>query len=326
MVLLGLWACGAWTGAAADGLARFEYTEAHMGTSFRIVLYAPDASSGDAGAHAAFAAVGHLDALFSDYRPDSEIGRLAAGNDPGVARPVSQELWDLLVSAKSWSERTSGAFDVTIGPLTRLWRWSSRRGVLPETERLSDARAAVGHDYLVLEDEQRAVRLEHVGMALDLGGIAKGWAADAALRVLRARGLRAALVDAGGDVALGDPPPDTEGWRIRLDADVLVLSNVAVATSGDHYRYAEVDGARFSHVIDPRTGLGVPDAPTVTVVAPDATTADVLASALTVMDTTSGATLLSRVRGAAARVSGSRNWQTETFPRPLVRSDAGADR
>jgi len=152
-------------------------------------------------------------------------------------------------------------------------------------------------------------------MGLDLGGIAKGYAADAALAELRARGLHRALVDGGGDLALGAPPPGSDGWRIALpQGERLVLADAGVATSGDRHRYLEVDGVRYAHVVDPRSGVGVRQAPTVTVIAPDGTTADVLASALTVMDAAAGKALLASVPGASARVQGSEPWISRNFP------------
>jgi thiamine biosynthesis lipoprotein len=152
-------------------------------------------------------------------------------------------------------------------------------------------------------------------MALDLGGIAKGYAADVALEELRRRGLRVALVDAGGDIVVGDAPPGEGGWRVEIPGGQhILLSGAAVATSGDRYRYVEIDGVRYSHVVDPRTGLGCPDAPAVTVVAQDGTTADVLASALTVMDAATGRALIRGIPGVSARVRGAEVWTSESFP------------
>lgn len=288
-----------------------------MGTVFRVVVHAPDRARAEAAADAAFAVVARLDSLFSDYRPDSEVARVARTAGEGGAVPASAELLAVLERAATWSARTGGAFDVTAGPLTRLWRWSSRRGELPDPGRLARARAAVGHRHLVVDAAAGTVRLERPGMALDLGGIGKGFAADAALRELARRGLASALVDAGGDVAVGDPPPGRAGWRIAVPGGgALVLSGAGVATSGDRHRHIEVDGVRYSHVVDPRTGLGVPDAPTVTVVAPDATTADVLASALGVLGPEEGRRLVRRSEGVEARVAGSGGWTSGGFPEP----------
>lgn len=302
-------------------LTRFEFAAEHMGTTFRIVVFAPDSATAADGAGAAFAVVARLDGRLSDWDPESELSRLGEVAGTGVGRPVSRELWRALSLARHWAERTDGAFDPTVGPLTRLWRWSARRGELPDSARLAQARASVGWRHLGLvggtgtadaEDGapagsgDRVVRLERPGMALDLGGIAKGLAADAALAELARRDLHAALVDAGGDIALGSPPPGRTGWTVGVDdghgtasapSPIRPLAHVGIATSGDRYRSFEVDGVRYSHIIDPRTGLGVSRPRSVTVIAPDATTADVLASALSVLDPAAGRTLVDSLPG-----------------------------
>ena len=299
----------------AGQAARFTYVSAHMGTTFRIVVYAEDAATARRGADAAFAHVARLDSLFSDYRADSEIALLASHAGDGVFVPVSLELWSILEDAQRWARRTDGAFDVTVGPLTRLWRWSARRAELPEAERLSAARTASGFRHLALDPSARRVRLDRPDMSLDLGGIAKGYAADAALRVLAKHGIETALVDAGGDLALGAPPPHEAGWLVALpNGDSVRLARAGVATSGDAHRFVTLEGVRYSHIVDPRTGLGVVNAPTVTVVAPDASTADALASALTVMNRASAEALVRSVDHAWASVTRSRTWTSGPHP------------
>ncbi len=295
-----------------------------MGTMVRLVIHSADTGGAARAAAAAFSLVVRLDSLFSDYRPESEIAHLAQAAGTGVPLPVSDELWEVLQAGAAWGQRTEGVFDVTLGPLTRLWRWSVRRGVLPEPSRLAAARARSGASGLHLDPDARTAYLARPGMALDLGGIAKGFAAQAMLTQLTARGFAAALVDAGGDLALGDPPPGEAGWKVEFpNGETHRLRNVAVATSGDRYQALEVGGVRYSHIVDPRTGLGVPDAPTVVVVAPDATTADVLASALSVLDRRRGERLVAGLEGVAVwvtpRSGGGVAWQTEGFPTPRGR-------
>lgn len=309
-------------GACLDrgGPLRFEFSEPHMGTEVRLVLYAESREGAEAAAEEGFRTVSRLDSLFSDYRTDSEIALLAGRAGTGAAVPVSDDLWEVLRVARSWSERTGGAFDVTVGPLTRLWRSAMRRGAFPDSARHEEARGRAGFGSLRLDTLAQAVELEREGMSLDLGGIAKGYVAQAVVEGLRASGVPSVLVDAGGDIALGEPPPGEEGWRIELPGgERHLFSNGAVATSGDQYQYLEYEGMRYSHVLDPRTGLGVPDAPTVVVVARDGTTADVLASALTVLAPDAGRALVESLDGVAARVipppgSGG-GWQTDDFPR-----------
>ncbi len=266
-----------------------------MGTLFRVVLFASDSLAAERAAGAAFARVEALNAILSDYAPDSELNRLSdtAGQDTFVT--VSADLWTVLRRAQNVSQATDGAFDVTVGQLTRLWRRAIRRNELPDSAEIAQARATVGFTSLVLdstgvigsEPGRRVlrVRLQRAGTRLDLGGIAKGYAADAALAVLQERGFHRALVDAGGDIVAGAPPPDRDGWSIDLpDGETTSLANGAVAVSGDTYRFVEAGGTRYSHIIDPQTGYGTTQVPTVVYFATDAMTADAWASAQLVLE------------------------------------------
>ncbi len=204
----------AWLGAAPSA-ARFEFEQRQMGTLARIVLYAPDEATARRVADAGFARIAQLDAALSDYRESSELSRLCrqAGGPPVQ---VSGDLFRVLELAQEIARRSNGAFDVTAGPLVRLWRRARRRHELPAPDDVAAARALVGYRLLRLDEQQRAVRLEKPGMQLDLGGIAKGFAAGEALGVLAARGVRAALVAIGGDIAAGDAPPGSRGWVVGV--------------------------------------------------------------------------------------------------------------
>lgn len=262
--------------------ARYEYQHRQMGTLFRLVLYSADSAQAGRAAEAAFARIDSLNATFSDYRAESELSRLGLLSDSlqdWIA--VSPDMEKVLRQAQSVSARTDGAFDLTIGPLSRLWRRAFRQGEFPDSLALEAAREMVGHQKLEIHPEEPWVRLLRPGMRLDAGGIAKGFAVDEAMAVLRQHGLGAALVDGGGDLLAGEAPPGEKGWKIVIAGDtVLAVCNRAVATSGDTYRYLEWQGRRYSHIIDPRTGLGVAHGKQVTVLAPSCTLADALASAL----------------------------------------------
>lgn len=294
--------------AGEPAVHRFEFVEVHMGVDFRLVFYAPDADSANRAAQAAFARVAELDALLSDYEPDSELMQLCATAGQGRAVPVSRDLWHVLERSQKLAKATDGAFDVTAGPLVRLWRRARRTGKLPDPQLLQQARQAVGFELVRLVPECQSVELKQPGMQLDLGGIAMGYAADEALRVLRERGMPRALVDASGDIAVGDAPPDTAGWRIgvtSLEADqppprYLLLSHAAVTTSGDAFQHVEIGGRRYSHIIDPATGLGITEQRSVTVIAPDCMTADSLATALCVLGPERGLEFIKKMSGAEA--------------------------
>ena len=179
-----------------------------MGTLMTITLYAPDAAAAKAAAAAAFQRIDALEDIMSDYQADSELMRLC--DQPfGTPVPVSAELFDVLQRAQKVSKLSDGAFDVTVGPYVRLWRFARKRKVLPTPAEIAAARAAVGWQKLRLDPRARTVTLLVPNMRLDLGSIGKGYAADQALLVLKGRGIDRALVAASGDIAIGNPPPGT---------------------------------------------------------------------------------------------------------------------
>lgn len=296
-----LWAVAVPAAAFAQELQRFEFAQPHMGTIFRVVVYAPGEARAAAAADEAFALAARLDSLLSDYRDDSEIAELARRAGDGRPYRVDEATFDVLVKAKGVAGWTEGAFDPTVGPLTRLWRWSARRGELPDSARLAEARALVG--WRDIGTRRGGVTLAKAGMSLDLGGIAKGYAADEMVALIGGGGLPRVMVDAGGDVVAGDPPPGEAGWRIETPGgEVVTLAQAAVATSGDAYRWVEIDGVRYSHILDPRTGLGVVDVEPVTIVAPFGFAADALSSALSVVGREEGDRILAKLGPGVRRV------------------------
>ena len=294
--------------AADPVLTRFSYVEPHMGTRFKILVYAPDETAAQRASQAAFARIAELDGIMSDYRPTSELMRLCqkAGGDPV---PVGEDLFLVLSRAQELARRSEGAFDVTVGPLSRLWRATKRARQLPEPEKLAAAKTLVGFDKMKLDDKAHTVQLLKAGMQLDLGGIAKGYAGDAAIAVLKKHGLDRALVAAGGDIVVSGPPPDAEGWTIAIapledpespPARFLVLKNAAVSTSGDAEQFVELDGKRYSHILDPKTGLGLVGRMSVTVVAPNGITADSHTKVVCVLGPERGLPLLDATPGTTA--------------------------
>lgn len=275
-------------------LERYEFLQIRMGIPVNITLYAPSPVIANQAAEAAYARFRDLDRVMSDYDPDSELMVLCRSAIPGQPSPVSDDLMQVLSAAQDLSQKTDGAFDITVGPVVKLWRIARRRKELPDAERLSTAKQLVGYEFVQLNREQKAVTLMRAGLQLDLGAIAKGFAADEAVKAMQRCGVSRVLVDAGGDIVAGDPPPDRDHWiieveklRSRDDPDKplpkLAIANCAVATSGDAYQYLEINGKRYSHIIDPKTGLGLTTPSTVTVIAKTGMQADALASAISVL-------------------------------------------
>lgn len=295
---------------AGDTVARFEFSQPHMGTTVRVVLYSRDEPAARGAADAAFARIAELDRTLSDYRADSELSRATRGPvDQPI--PIGRDLLAVLQAAQDLAVRSDGAFDITVGPLSRLWRRARRQVELPAAEELAAARAVTGYRLLSVDSRARTVTIAKTGMALDPGGIAKGYAADAALAILRRSGHGSALVAVGGDIAAGVAPPGAQGWDVAITglepgglapSSPLTVAGTGVSTSGDAEQWVEIDGRRYSHIVDPRTGIGLTGRRTVTVVARDAMTSDMLATALSVMEVEAGLALADSTPGAAAQI------------------------
>ncbi|HEV3121425.1 MAG TPA: FAD:protein FMN transferase [Isosphaeraceae bacterium] len=291
-------------------LERFEFVETHMGSSFQVFLYTTDRATASRASQAAYRRIAQLDISFSDYNAESELSLLCdrAGGPPVG---VSDDLFRILgESATAW-RRTGGAFDVTVGPVVRLWRRARRTRKLPDPETLARARALVGFQNVRLDAPTQSVTLLKPGMKLDLGGIAKGYAAGAAIAALKESGVSRALVAGAGDIVTSGPPPGASGWSIGIapleapssaPARFLLLHDAAVSTSGDAERFVEIDGKRYSHIVDPQTGLGLVDRISVTVVAPRGETADYLDTAVCVLGPEKGLALVDATEGAAALI------------------------
>ena len=277
-----------------------------MGADFRIVLYAKNDTVAKTAAAAAFEEVHRLNEILSDYEAESELSLLSGTSGSGKKIPLSKDLWTVLSAAQNLSKETEGAFDVTVGPYVRLWRIARFRKTMPDAEKLAHAKMRTGFGHLKLFLEKRSARLDATNMILDLGGIAKGYAAEKALAVLKAQGIDSVLVDAGGDLVLGDPPPGRKGWRIEIggrkhpDLPILELANCALATSGDIEQFVELNGKRYSHIIDPRTGIGLTNQLQVTVISANGMRADSLASALAVLGIKKGTVLVKKLPGVQA--------------------------
>ena len=284
-------------------LERHEYAQLHMGVQARLIVYAPSTAEAESAAKAAYSRVAELEDVASDYRPTSELMRLCAKAGQGPVN-VSDELFTLLSHAQEVSRRSDGAFDVTVGPYVKLWRVARKTKQLPDPQSLDKALKLVGWEKVKLDRDHRTVELSVPGMRLDLGGIAKGYAGDEAIRVLRAHGIHSALFEAGGDIVVSDAPPGNKGWSIQIigsQADrtrTIELTNRGISTSGDTEQFVEIDGTRYSHVVDPRTGLGLTQRYAATVIARDGITSDALSTAACVLGPEDGLNLVRSYRSA----------------------------
>lgn len=264
---------------------RHEFRQSLMGTRFTIVCHTADAHLAEEAAHDAFAVAREIERVASDYKTDSELLQLSAA-PVGSPVKVSNTLFPILEAAVDIARTTDGAFDPTLGALTQLWRRTKTTGALPSPAELATAKHASGWRYITLDAEAQTITFAKSGMRLDLGGIAKGYAADLMLATMVKRGIDRTCIVAGGDVRAGAPPPGRDGWIVGIrtfdsakTGEKLSVSHSAVSTSGDLYQFVEIAGQRYSHILDPRTGLGLTERIAVSVIAPSATLSDALATA-----------------------------------------------
>jgi thiamine biosynthesis lipoprotein len=299
-----------WQMAVAGELQRFSQIEPHMGVEFEVVLYAADETAAKGALKAAFARIAELDTKLSDYSLSSELSKLSAAAPTVAPVNLSDDLFTVLHASQKLAAESGGAFDVTIGPLTRLWRRARRQKDLPDVELLKKAHAAVGFQNLQLDAAKKAATLSRAEMRLDLGGIAKGYAVDQALAVLIQKGFKQSLVRASGDIAAGDAPPNESGWKIGLaplnpddpPSIFVSLRQQAISTSGESRQHLIVNGKRYSHLIDPRSGQPLHGRMSITVIAPRSIDADSLASAVAILGPEKGLKLLAGRVGVSAFV------------------------
>jgi len=258
--------------------AWMERTEAIMGTRVYVQLWADDPLKGNAAIDAVMADMRRIDALMSHYKPASPLSQINAHANSGPVQ-VDKELFDLIKLSTHYSQITEGAFDITYASVGYLYDY--RRHIHPTEEQIRKALPAVNWRNMLLDEEHHTVRFEHPGMRIDLGGIGKGYAVDHGVAILKARGIRHAVVTAGGDSRiLGDHMGRPWLVAIRHPDDPrkvvtrIPLSDTAMSTSGDYERYFDENGVRYHHIIDPRTGHSAGKVRSATILAPTATQTD----------------------------------------------------
>ena len=245
-----------------------------MGATFSIAAYGSDRVSMNQAIDAAFEEVHRLDALLSNYLPASEWSRV---NREAAKRPVavSPELFGILSDCIEYSYMSEGTFDLTVGPLMRTWGFAGGGHHVPSPDEIREALELVGYQHVLLDARGKTVRFDHPGVELDPGGVGKGYAVDRMVEILRARGIRSALVAASGSsiFGLGNPPDEPRGWPIsiadpwdhRKNAAQLFLKDLSLSISGSYEKSFRSGGHRYSHIMDPRRGAPAENAVQVTV-------------------------------------------------------------
>ena len=286
-----------------------------MGTLVQIRVYTTDEAGAAAAMEAALAEIGRLERLMTTWRPDSDISRVnqAAGVAPVVVAPETREC---VQRALEFSRLSGGAFDISYYALQGLWKFDEDLAPrLPDARELRRRLALIDHRRIHLDPTANAIYLERPGMAINLGGIGKGYAVDRATAILRARGFPDAIVQAGGDLMLAgsqDGRPWTAGIRDPRGPReeyfaIAAVTDHAFSTAGDYERFFIKGRRRYHHVIDPRTGYPARAARSVTVWAPDATTADGLDDAILILGPERGLALVESLPGVGAVIVGADN-------------------
>ncbi|HVD78545.1 MAG TPA: FAD:protein FMN transferase [Vicinamibacteria bacterium] len=292
----------------AGALVRHEASRMSMGCAYAIVAYGRDGAALPGIVDAAFDEVDRIDRLMSHYKPESELSRL---NREAAAAPVTvdPELFGLIAESLRYSRESDGAFDITVGPLMKAWGFFRGGGRVPGSDELADLRDRVGYAHVLLDASQRTIRFDRPGVELDLGGIAKGYAVDRAVGLLREHHVVAALVSAGGSTVFGlGAPPGQAAWEVGVQDPVAPgavafdahLKDRALSISGSYEKSFEKDGVTYSHIMDPRAARPVQGVWSVAVLAPSGTAGDALDDAFFVQGVARSRAYVKRLPGTEA--------------------------
>jgi thiamine biosynthesis lipoprotein len=258
-------------------MLRLESSVDAMGSTYTLALYGTDRVQMEAAAEAAFDEVRRLDDLMSNYKPSSEwslVNRDAAQRPV----PVSRELFDLLSACLDYSRRSEGAFDISVGPLMKVWGFYKGSGRLPHRAEVMAAMTRVGYRHIQLDPAKLTVRFDEPGLEMDPGGIGKGYAVDRMIQVLRTKGIKIALVSGSYSsiYGMGAPPNEPRGWQIKIrdpknqrqTVETVYLHDMSLSTSGGYEKFFRAEGKVYCHIMDPRTGYPAQGMLSVSVIAP----------------------------------------------------------
>ncbi len=287
---------------------RYEDSRISMACAYSIVVYGEDESKLATAVTAAFDEVDRIDQLMSHYKPESPLSQL---NRQAASQPVNvePELFDFIAECLRYSRESNGAFDITVGPLLKTWGFFRGEGRMPTAEELAEARAKVGWQHVILNKQEKTIRFNRAGVELDLGGIAKGYAVDRAVRVLKQHGVSRALVSACGSTIYGlGAPPGEDGWKVKLrdpvssqkTAMTVRLKDHALSVSGSYEKFFDLGGKRYSHIFDPRTGWPVQGVLSVAVLTKTGTAGDAMDNVFYVLGVEKSQKYLNGLEGVEA--------------------------
>jgi thiamine biosynthesis lipoprotein len=277
-----------------------------MGTMFDIVIYHPSREDGARAAERAMREIERLDRVLSHFKNDSDLSRLNRDGHRGFVT-VDPSLYDVVSQSIEWSRRTGGTFDITIAPLLRTWKQAYADGRRPSEADVAAAKQCVGSEKIELEAPDKIrFRSSSACLAIDLGGIGKGYAVDRAIEILKADGMTSVMINAGGSSigAIGTPPGQS-GWAVKIAAkvsgsDTLLLRDMSMSTSQQNPLPFTTTAGSFGEILDPRTGAPAEGRTAIAVVTPSGTTAEALTKALMMMPPDDAKALLARLPDVSA--------------------------
>lgn len=306
---------------------KYAFSQPKMGSPLNITLYTDDSVKANQIATEAYKIADSLNLIYSDYSENSELSLLSKTSGTHTFTKVSLALWDILNLSIKASQRSKGAYDITVGSVVKLWRKARKERVLPTRDIFKNTLQSVDYQSIILDSVTYTVKLLQPNTQLDLGGIAKGYVAQVVVDFCKSKGIEKVLVDAGGDLAMAGT-----NWRIGINVPnseelmkrYLILQNQAVATSGNMYQYVEINGKKYSHIVNPHTGLGVTHQRNVTVITSDGATADWLATACSVLSVKKALRLIKSMQNcellmAEIRKGKLKMWQSAGFEQYLER-------
>ncbi len=271
---------------------KYVFSEQKMGSAFGLQFYHIDSLTANKLAKKAFLLVDSLNISFSDYMENSEINKVSKNAGNGLKINISEPLLQLLIECKRAYFLSNGAFDITIGHLTKLWRKARKSQEITPKDELNKAIKNTGMRFLEIDTSRATARLLKNNVSIDLGGIAKGFAAQKVLEFLQNNGVKSALIDAAGNMAIGSRPPNYTSWKVAIEIPrnnyekyykLLNISNMGVSTSGDTFQFIQFNGKKYSHILNPKTGLGMQNGRQVTVICENAVMADWLSTTLCIL-------------------------------------------
>ena len=270
---------------------KFSYSEMKMGSPFNIIIVSTDSNKANHLAQKSYELVDSLSHIFSNYDSSSELSKINASAGL-LPYKMSTAMLDLVQKSQYAYIQSKGAYDISIGPLSTLWRNARKAKLFPDSSTVVATKKLVSFAQVKINKRLGTIFLPNADMQLDFGGIAKGYIAQWVINYLKANGIQQALADAGGDIVMSGTPMNSKGWVIGVNVpettDDLInkklqLSNCSVATSGDVYQFIEYKGVKYSHIINPHTGYGVTNLRNVTIIAKTGATADWLATACSIL-------------------------------------------